>query len=96
MELIDLVNCYNFSVSNHLTQIPDCDLRSPALLDLFISSDLYLFYSDFPPLENSDHVVSVSIGFSINSKRDVPLHHIAYDYSHSVWDSLRDHLRDVP
>ena len=39
-ELIDLVNCYNFSVSNHLTQmvnfptrIPDCGFHSPALLD---------------------------------------------------------------
>ena len=38
--------CYNFSISNDLTQIvnfptqiPDCDSHSPALLDLFISSD---------------------------------------------------------
>ena len=46
VELIDLVNCYNFSISNDLTQmvnfptrIPDCDSHSPALLDLFLSSD---------------------------------------------------------
>ena len=38
--------CYNFSISNDLTQmvnfptwIPDYDSHSPALLDLFISSD---------------------------------------------------------
>ena len=38
--------CYNFSISNDLTQmvdfptrIPDCDSHSPFLLDLFISSD---------------------------------------------------------
>ena len=38
--------CYNFSILNNLTQmvnfptrIPDCDSHSPALLDLFISSD---------------------------------------------------------
>ena len=38
--------CYNFSISNDLTQmvnfptqIPDCDSHSPAVLDLFISSD---------------------------------------------------------
>ena len=38
--------CYNFSISNDLTQmvnfptrIPDCDCHFPALLDLFISSD---------------------------------------------------------
>ena len=38
---------YNFSISNDLTQmvnfpmlIPDCDSQSPALLDLFLSSEL--------------------------------------------------------
>ena len=38
--------CYIFSISNNLTQminfptrIPDCDSHSPALLDLFLSSD---------------------------------------------------------
>ena len=38
--------CYNFSISNDLTQIinfptriPDCDSQSPARLDLFLSSD---------------------------------------------------------
>ena len=42
VELIDLVNCYNFSISSDLNQmvnflmwIPDCDFLSPALLDLF-------------------------------------------------------------
>ena len=49
-----------------------------------------------PPLGNSDHVVvSVSIGFPINSKQDTPFHRVAYDYSRADWDSLRDHLRDV-
>ena len=46
---------------------------------------------------NSDHVVvSVFIDFPINSKRDVPFHRIAYNYSRADWDGLRDHLRDVP
>ena len=50
-----------------------------------------------PPLGNSDHVgVSVSINFPLNSQRDAPFYHIAYDYSHADWDGLRDHLRDVP
>ena len=42
---------YNFSISNDLTQmfnfptrIPDCDSRSPALLDLFISSDASILF----------------------------------------------------
>ena len=82
--------CYNFSVSNDLTQmvnfhtqIPDCDSHSPALLDLFLSFDASICSTmAFPPLGNSDHVVvSVSIDFPINSKQDAPFHHIAYDYS---------------
>ena len=50
----------------------------------------------FPPLGNSDHVVSVSIGFPSNLQRDDPFHRIAYDYSRANWDGLCDHLRDVP
>ena len=51
----------------------------------------------FPPLGNSDYVVvSVSIGFPINSKQDTPFHRVAYDHSRADWDGLRDHLRDVP
>ena len=45
--------CYNFSISNDLTQIvnfstriPDCDSHSPALLDLFHSSDASICSSD--------------------------------------------------
>ena len=50
-----------------------------------------------PPLGNSDYaVVSVSIDFSSNSKRDAPFHRIAYDYSRADWDGLCDPLRYVP
>ena len=46
---------------------------------------------------NSGHgVVSVSIDFVSNSKRNVPFHWIAYDYSRAEWDGLCGHLRDVP
>ena len=97
--------CYNFSISNDLTQmvnfptwIPDCDSHNPALLDLFLLSDASICSTmAFPPLRNSDHVVvSVSIDFSSNSQRDALFHCIAYDYSRADWDSLHDHLRDVP
>ena len=98
--------CYNFSISNDLTQIvnfptriPHCDSHSPALLDLFLSSVASICSTmAFPPLGNSDHaVVSVSIDFPINSKQDTPFHCMAYDYSRDDWDGLRDHgLRDVP
>ena len=96
--------CYNFSISNDLTQmvnfptrIPDYDSHSPALLDFFLSSDASICSTmAFPPLENSDHVVvSVYIDFPSNSQWDGPFHRIAYHYSCADWNSLHDHLRDV-
>ena len=95
---------YNFPISNDLTQIvnfptriPDSGSHSPALLDLFISSDDSICSTmAFPPLGNSDHVVvSVSIDFPINSKQDTLFHCVAYDCSCADWD-WGDHLRDVP
>ena len=50
----------------------------------------------FPPLGNSDVVVSASVDFPINSKQDTPFHRMAYDYSRADWDGLGDHLRGVP
>ena len=51
--------------------ILDYDSHSPAFLDLFISADAVICPAmAFPPLGNSDHVVSVSIDFPINSKVD--------------------------
>ena len=80
------------------TRIPDSDSHSPALLDLFLYSEASIFSTmAFRPLGNSDHiVVSVSIDFSSNSQLDAPFHHITYEYSCTDWDSLCDHLRDVP
>ena len=80
------------------TWIPDCDSHSPALLDLFLSSDAIICSSmAFPPLANSDHVVvSLSINFPSNSHQDTLFHHVAYDHSCADWDGLHDHLRDVP
>ena len=79
VELIDLVNSAVISsdltqMVNFPTRIPDCDSHSPALLDLFISSDASICSTmAFPPLGNSDHVVvSVSIDFPTNSQRDAP------------------------
>ena len=67
--------CYNFSISNDLTQmanfptqIPDCDSHRPALLDLFISSHASICsILNFPPHGKCNHVVvSVSIDFRTN------------------------------
>ena len=99
VELIDLVNSNDLTqMINFPTQIPDSDSHSSALLDLFISSDASICSTmTFPPLGNSDHgVVSVSIDFPSNSQLDALFHCIAYDYSCTDWDDLRDHLRDVP
>ena len=97
--------CYNFSISNDLTQvvkfptrIPGWHSHSPAVLDFFLSSDASICsVIAFPPWGNYDNfVVSVSIDFPSNSQWDAPFYRIAYDYSHPDWDGLRDHLRDFP
>ena len=61
---------YNFSISNEITEMVDS--HSPALLDLFLSSDASICSTmAFPPLGNSDHVVvSVSIDFPSNLQQD--------------------------
>ena len=103
MELTDLMNSYNFSISNNLLGWltfligSQTAILSPALLDSFLSSDAIICSTmAFPPLGNSNHVVvSVSIDFPSNSQQDAPFYHIAYDYSCVDWNRLCDHLRDV-
>ena len=73
--------CYNFSISNDLTQMVNFpDFHSPALLDLFLSSYARICSTmAFPPLWNSDYVVvSGSIDFPPNSQQDAPFYRIAY------------------
>ena len=98
-----VIYCQNFTnrtwwlVVNN-TKTKDCDSHSPALLDLFLSSDASICSTmAFPPLRNSDHVdVSVSMDFPNNSQQDASFHRIAYDYSLADWDRFHDYLRDVP
>ena len=55
----DLTQMVNFPM-----RMSDCDSHSPALLDLFFSSGTSICSTmAFPPLGNSDHIVSVSIDF---------------------------------
>ena len=48
----------------------------------------------FPSLENSDHVSLFPQSF--RQTRNGMHRFIAYDYSRADWNSLRNHLRDVP
>ena len=68
---------------NFPTRIAECDSHSPALLDLFLSSDASnCSRIAFPLLRNSSHVVaSVSIDFPLTSILYALFHCIAYDYS---------------
>ena len=63
---------------NFPTQIPDCDSHSPALLDLFLSSDASICSTmAFLPLRNSDHIVIlVSNDFPINMKQNDSFHYL--------------------
>ena len=83
---------------NFPSWMPDCGCHCPALLDLFISFDASICSAmAFPRLGNSVHVVvSVSIEFPSSSQWGAPFHRIVYDYSCADWNSLCDHLRDVP
>ena len=68
------------------TRILDCYFYSPALLNLFISSDSSIFSRvALPPLGNSHNVaVSVSVSeFSSNLERVAPFLWTDYDYSHA-------------
>ena len=85
--------CYNFSISNDLTQmvnfptwIPDCYFHSP-LLDLYIFSDAnFCSTRAFPLLENSGHVVvSVSIDLPSYSQRDAPFYWLHCLWLFSCW-----------
>ena len=88
--------CYNFSISNDITQIvdfptriPDCDSHSSALLIYFFLLMLVFVLQWLSLLWETDHVVvSVSIDFPINSKQDTPFHCVAYDYSRADWDGF--------
>ena len=65
--------CYNFFISNDLTQMVNfptwilrCDSYSPALFDVFLSSNACIYSTmAFLPLGNSGHVVSISSEFPI-------------------------------
>ena len=105
--LVELINLVNFVII-FLSQITlirwltfqrgsQTVTHSPALLDLFLSSDTSIRSTmAFLPMRNSDDVVvSTSIDFPSNSQQDPLFLCIAYDYSRADWDGLCDHLRDV-
>ena len=90
MDLIDLVNSYNFSTSNDLTQlvnfptqIPTVTLTVVFFFYLLLSSDASIcFTTAFTPLGNSDHAaVSVCSDSPWNSLQNAMFHRIAYRIS---------------
>ena len=66
-------------MANFHTHVPDGDSHNSALLNFFISYDAIICSTmAYAPLRNSNHViVSVSIDFRSNSRRDVQFHRIS-------------------
>ena len=101
MELIDLVNSTIFLLRGLTFLLGSLTVTLIVLLfwisDFQISSVASICSTTaFPTLGNSDHVVvSVSIDFTSYSKQDAPFHHIVHDHSHTDWNGLCDHLREV-
>ena len=95
--------CYDFSVSNDLTQminfptrIPDCDSHNPALLDLFILTLVFVLQGLSLHWEILIMLLSQFPLTFHQTQQNAPFHCIAYDYFRTDWDVLCDHLRDVP
>ena len=89
MELIDLLYCYNFSISNNLTQMVNIPTWTMTLTVLLFCICFFLLMELFVL---QWLVVSVSFDFLRNSKRDALFHCIAYGNSCTDWDGLCDHL----
>ena len=87
MELIELIDCQTTLLS-WLTFLPSfqTDSQSPALLDLFLSSNASI---------GSTMAFFFSIDFPSYSQQDALFNCIACDYSRADWDGLCDHLRDA-
>ena len=64
------------------------------IMDQKYTNDTIFLEGPTPPLIWSGF--QLCIDFPINSKQDAPFHCFAYDYSHTDWDGLHHHLRDVP
>ena len=96
--LDDSIDSGNFSVRGYLPLFGKDSSNHIHGLTVYMMEGLPSISSTmaFPLLGNSDHVVSVFIDFPSYAQQDALFHCIAYDYSCADWDSLCDHLRDVP
>ena len=94
--------CYNFSISNDLTQmvnfstwIPDCDSHSSALW-IYFSLLTLVFILQWPSLRWGILIVLLSqSALSFHQALNRMSHFIAYLMtSLADWDGLQDHLKD--
>ena len=65
------------------------DACSPALLNLFLAYDVYIWLTVW---NSNPDIDTVPIDFHNNSNS---FHRTALDYSPAAWDGFLDHIRDV-
>ena len=90
--------CYNFSISTQMVNFPIWIPGWLTVLLVLLYSFLLMLVFVLQWLSLFGKVWScLSFRWLSNElKTDAPFHHIAYDHSCPDWDSLWDHLRDVP
>ena len=96
--------CYNFNISNDLTQMVNfppwihyCDSQSYSSEFIYFFWCWYLFYNGFSSIGKFWSCCCLSFHWLSNKlKTRCSISSHSYDYSCADWDDLHDHLRDVP
>ena len=89
-------NFLSFTIWPSLTFLLGFLTMMLAVLFFWVYFSLVTLTFDFHSTGNSDHVVSVFIGFIFSWKGNAPFHWTAFDYYNTGWDGFCDHIIEAP